>query len=394
MNSVVPGYLRQLKDFLIEQGLRKYEKIPAGQLYKLFIDAGRWQKAENGLKERVFDEREPGYMESMVKAFMFGMEHREKIRKGGLTADFIERLHDIAVDKVVDESGQPLVKGFRVKKNQGDSERFGLRLGDTLTEEGYRELLQKRKNLRYVVEFAADESTHANLFETFMLNPKHTIPYWRNPLPSRKSTTSPVSLNSLASSMSAAPSVTSSSSSSSIKIGPYLDEPDDALASFLQACGINSEIEHPIASSPSTESLSEVNSGNESPTGEYNVSRIPLKREKSAPAVAIILKEPKQNEFLRKAVDHLANLYNKGDRSAPNKELRERILLVQDLDQLHPHYDANIRSFAILLPHILADDDETPPCFDDPNCFDCLSVDQLREKYLVGQKNFESLKQQ
>jgi hypothetical protein len=68
-------------------------------------------------------------------------------------------------------------------------------------------------------------------------------------------------------------------------------------------------------------------------------------------------------------------------------------LLMQDEDQIHPGYDGNIRSFAILLSHILLADDPhmIPPSFTDPNCVDCLSIAELREKFSQGQHNFISL---
>lgn len=67
--------------------------------------------------------------------------------------------------------------------------------------------------------------------------------------------------------------------------------------------------------------------------------------------------------------------------------------LIQNLDQLHPFNDGNIRVFAILLLNrLLFDLDLTPACLEDPNCVDCLSLEEIVAEIKKGQAHFLSLK--
>lgn len=65
----------------------------------------------------------------------------------------------------------------------------------------------------------------------------------------------------------------------------------------------------------------------------------------------------------------------------------------QDLDQLHLFVDGNIRTIAFLvLNKLLLQNGLEPVVLDEPNVFDCKSVDELREAIKIGQAKFRSLK--
>ena len=107
----------------------------------------------------------------------------------------------------------------------------------------------------------------------------------------------------------------------------------------------------------------------------------------------IKLYPPRTPGILEAAVDHLLFLYHDAKKNTLDEKLTAIIQLVQDLEQIHPFYDGNIRTFAILLiQRLLVDEGLTPACFLDPNCFDCLSVEQLKIKLIQAQELFLSLK--
>jgi len=73
------------------------------------------------------------------------------------------------------------------------------------------------------------------------------------------------------------------------------------------------------------------------------------------------------------------------------KSIRDMIMLCQDLDQLHPFNDGNIRTFVILLlQKELARMGKTPVIQYNPNRFDAYSIDELEKEIHRSQRNFES----
>ena len=65
------------------------------------------------------------------------------------------------------------------------------------------------------------------------------------------------------------------------------------------------------------------------------------------------------------------------------------VKLCQNLDQLHPFTDGNIRLFGMLLLNYLLIQNQISPCvLTDPNCLDLLSIDELLLKVKEGQENF------
>jgi hypothetical protein len=82
--------------------------------------------------------------------------------------------------------------------------------------------------------------------------------------------------------------------------------------------------------------------------------------------------------------------YNQAIKNA--KSIRDKIkaivILVQDLEQLHPFYDANCRTICmLLLNHLLLQNQLPPAMLEDPNHFDGFAVDELVEKVIKGMEN-------
>jgi hypothetical protein len=76
---------------------------------------------------------------------------------------------------------------------------------------------------------------------------------------------------------------------------------------------------------------------------------------------------------------------------ASAKSLRDIIVLCQDLDQLHPFNDGNIRTFGVILfQKELARTKLTPSILFNPNRFDAYSVDEMSDEIEFGQKDFRS----
>lgn len=74
-----------------------------------------------------------------------------------------------------------------------------------------------------------------------------------------------------------------------------------------------------------------------------------------------------------------------------NKKLLDIIKLCQDLDQLHPFNDGNIRTFVILLlQKELLRHKFKPTILYDPNRFDAYSLAELETEIINGQKRYES----
>jgi hypothetical protein len=96
-------------------------------------------------------------------------------------------------------------------------------------------------------------------------------------------------------------------------------------------------------------------------------------------------------DLLPKGIDRLISLYEEELRHS-NQPLRAIARLVQNLEQIHPFYDGNIRTFAILLLNkLLIDNNLNPCCLGNPNCVDGLSVEEIVLKIKEGQDHFRQL---
>ncbi len=98
---------------------------------------------------------------------------------------------------------------------------------------------------------------------------------------------------------------------------------------------------------------------------------------------------PNNSEAVRAGVNRLIQIYRDTPKRNDEEKLIASILLVQNLDQIHPFFDGNIRTFGILLFNkLLMDDGFYPCCFWDPNVLDCLSIGELIVKVREGQRRF------
>lgn len=95
-------------------------------------------------------------------------------------------------------------------------------------------------------------------------------------------------------------------------------------------------------------------------------------------------------ELITAAVDHLLNLYWEEIKSE-GEELKIQAIarLIQNLNQAHPFFDGNVRTFGILLLNrLLLENGLTLCCFSNPNCLDLVHFSRLVELVKEGQQNF------
>ena len=98
------------------------------------------------------------------------------------------------------------------------------------------------------------------------------------------------------------------------------------------------------------------------------------------------------SEAVRAGVHKLIQIYLEMPKRNEEEKLKAILLFVQNLDQIHPFFDGNIRTFGILLLNkLLMDEGLYPCCFWDPNVLDCLSIQELIVKAREGQRRFLSL---
>jgi hypothetical protein len=109
----------------------------------------------------------------------------------------------------------------------------------------------------------------------------------------------------------------------------------------------------------------------------------------------IVQRIPGSEHQIKTCVDALLDIYYQDIETASDEEEKLKViaLLVQNLDQIHPFYDGNIRTFGILLLNfLLIQNGFSPTCLSDPNCIDCLPIDEIVKKIKEGQENFAKLK--
>ncbi len=75
-----------------------------------------------------------------------------------------------------------------------------------------------------------------------------------------------------------------------------------------------------------------------------------------------------------------------------DKKLEIIIRICQNLDQLHAFRDANIRTIVFLvMQRMLIENGITPTVFDNPNCIDMMSVNEIMKKLKEGQKEYRKI---
>lgn len=127
-------------------------KFPPKELYRLFVDG---TKQRDGWKK--FEDREPGYLGAMFKAFFVELENLDE----PLSADVIKRIHKNAIEGVKLEGN--VDNAFReANANVG----FNLHLSRNLSAKGIQELkvLQKQGVVDIVeTQFSRDNKKHKTL---------------------------------------------------------------------------------------------------------------------------------------------------------------------------------------------------------------------------------------
>lgn len=266
-----------------------FKGIKKERLFALFIDGDRLPADGFGVDvtlatQLTFDRKEPCYTSSMMGAFIFLFSSGAP-----LSVDFIEELHDLALDNVVSISASKemelLERGLRSHHRKDHFESFGLKWDETVTEAGFKEIKAKLKDPRYLFNFG-DNEEHA--LDLFIVNPNKTIK-------------------------------------------------DDKAS---------------IQSRP-----------------------------------------PRVEGIMKAALGRLIELYQSAPKDTEDQKLEAIFRFLQDLEQIHPFYDGNIRTFMILLlQKLLVEQGLEPACFKDPNCLDCLSIAELKTKYLEAKELFRSFK--
>lgn len=373
--------------------LRAYQSINSENFYKLFIDGNRWPDRTAGQTtaaaasssaasaaspattftnladpDLIFDRREPGYMAAMMEAFIWLQGSNQP-----LSADFIRELHDRAVHDVgtVRESEVDLFRtGYRHRQDKS-KESFGVVRGETITDSGFQELLLRRRDPKYLM-IRADENEVDHIFEVSMEDPQKTIKL--DPPPAELS---------LQWQNSNVPIPTPSQddlATESVRVAKrYLRESQENIQPGTVLKSLKDSSKNPEAKERLERRLTDAISRYKD---HYNAYKDPR----------IILRVPPSDAYLPKAVDHFINLYKIADKSNEDNKLKAIARLVQDLDQLHPFYDGNIRTFGVLLMNkLLLDEGLSPCCLIDPNCLDGLSERELVEKIKEGQRQFQTL---
>lgn len=406
------GVFKELAELIDrDPAFAAYKGIASQNLYKLFIDANRWpenmkDKKPEGHPALCFDKREPGFMEAMVRTFIWMMQY-----KGPRDASFIEQLHDSAVGNVFDKSEQTTVKfttGYR-KAELPYGECFHVVLGETLTPAGFKEMVKKRKDPAYALPKVR------NIFEAAMLHPNETISI--NPLKELPAAPSFESLKKEAPRLNwkinayQKPHEATAEEMMKVAIAKF-----EALGSAYKAFQEGSGKEggkHPKtllkeavgATKDAYNNLKKdfnLRLNSEDSNLDKQVRKCIKQIEEfqaklsdfdKAISPCIKLAPPKDNDFLPACVNHFLKMYEDADKGSDHLALKASARLPQDLDDLHPFYDGNIRSFGILyLQKLLVENGQSPTCLYDPNCLDCLSNDEIVERIKDGQKRFQSLK--
>lgn len=100
------------------------------------------------------------------------------------------------------------------------------------------------------------------------------------------------------------------------------------------------------------------------------------------------------NAVMNQIIKSYLSIYEKNIRLATNWERKLEVIinLIQDLEQAHPFYDGNLRTFAMLLLQFLLAVNGMPcAILNDPNVFDGYSREELKNEVIVGMRNFLSL---
>jgi hypothetical protein len=321
-----------------------YRGIPENRLYRLFIDQKRWTDPRGGLflTRQTFDYKEPGYLNAMKKAFIDIMSYPKGslLNPRILTPELIIKIHSLAV------------KG--VKSNSFDSQKKII--STSLLREGFRT--------------PGDRSG-----ESFGLNWGHEAIVY---------------------------GVTSGATVSKEGVTELVGKFQDSRYTYkLIDPGLTAE---EIDRSDSFHVFDAIANKREfinfilTPTSKH-YSKKPKKESQSEqteeiqPPTRICLRPVARGASLKPQVQTILHVFHRSLKTSEDDKYLAVARLVQDLDQIHPFYDGNIRVFGILLLNrLLIDFDLSPTCLPDPNCLDALSLQEIVDQIRRGQAHFRDLK--
>ncbi len=155
-----------IKEIRTKLSLDIFQQIPPNKLHCLFIDAKRWEEAfKNPL---LFDVKEPGYLEGMYAGYLHMLQTMDKPLTSGLYREF----HDLVSKGTYSNEQDEIPSGFRTHKD--GIEAFQVIIGDTLSQEGYDELLERFNTY----QFSDSETGDVHYFlKEAMFDPRKTIDF-------------------------------------------------------------------------------------------------------------------------------------------------------------------------------------------------------------------------
>lgn len=166
----ISSSLEQIKNSLLQLKF----SIKKEDIWKLLF----MERKRISIGKSAYEEEEPGYISSMIKGYLFMLQSMEK----KFNSVLYEQLHDECIRNVTTQQepdGIPL--GFRKYTDGGEA--FDLKLGETVSKEGVKELLNRRITYRYTDEIGdsifplkTTLANHSTIFKDLYMKLKPTHP--------------------------------------------------------------------------------------------------------------------------------------------------------------------------------------------------------------------------
>lgn len=312
----------------------------------------RWYLTEEEAKQTVgeiinkdrgwvpYDKREKNYLLSMYTAFQEILAFQATKEPTDLSIDFIKSLHNKAMDKTEDTEFD---KGSINKKGEirATFSNFGL-TGDTCSVQGLKDFLKK-------IEI---QSENKEIQELSILLKK---------------------------SEKASPD---SKEFSELKDKIMLREKGPFLTIILDSNELDKKI---ILNALNYKEIKQ-----EIEKQQKDFFALILSGDKKLGSDFLIPQGEETQKEVTQAFEKLILNYNHAIKKTENvlEKLDVIIQFIQDSEQLHPFLDGNCRTLCmLLLNHLLLQHGFPPVILDDPNQFDCLSLQELRQKVICGMEN-------
>ncbi len=333
--------------------------IPDHEIWRFFID-GNKQDSDSWIG---FEERERGYLKALYKAYQEIFNFKRK-----LDIDFICDLHRIATNGVEETNyADDDISGagnFRTIKT--DAVYFGLCYNDTYkntSPDGIFEYLERNDNLTKILAKKID-TTIANISD------KEFIEYCRTCVAKARA------LN---------PSPTENDILEQIKSN---NNNSESVASFRKYSYMSLTV-------LLCKAIGETTNNRELATCLFKIIN-KFDNEYSFCVNFHLVSEQiyNTNETLKNRMNELIQKYDDSISKAksPFEKLSVIVTFIQSCEQLHPFYDANCRTFCMLLAnHLLMRNGYLPCIFDDPNRFDMYSHNELMVECVNGMTNTMNL---